>query len=739
MITQWRIIEDETEERSYDLIRQRAFVGVQDLYSIRAADKAKAVPYLKIVQVKRDTNEVERVISDSFFTVPRFGTSMNKQFGERPNMSLNSVTVKSVNPGGWILYREVDIDMVVHNPAALKNIDQEPLGAILKPGATFIMTYGWKGGTNPVLGPGRNILIPDDPGAVDTQTTQTLYPARRLIRFTITHYNFKIGADGNIQFHIHGIEDAELFIRSANIFNQSKNDFPKPPTDLKLASEYLKKQISAYFLQKWDGKTYKIIEEWVQQEQVPGDPNSKKPQKVEFVKFRDVLDILFFQPLLQCVSNLGYTDPLFLTGLFNDNSPQTASAWGQHDTKGKPIGEFLVLWSEVKSIIDHVIQTRGEITVYALLKGLMRLMSAYSTYNGDQASSLSYSVPEIQLFTEFNPDNKKCWVFVVDRKRYLTKLTDNTLNEHNIYDVKKTLNKARFLNDKRISELQLYRRDSFFKDVNFEVIADEQMKSIFVQRALNKSREQITTGNQSAVQTNQGTRAPLLLYRSAIKGSITMIGNFVYDLLGLTWITFGIPQLDGIFYVLQRTDRISKDMFETTVEFQAEGSDPLGVVNTANTRALPDEPTKPTREQSSVAEDKVREMILAQRLLELNKLPPFGPDVPPDMASGTLGSNTGPDLSQTSTPAVSDKYKQIAADGNALGFTATATTGGHHNIGSLHGQGKAVDFSVKGKTSAQVDQFIAEMRSRGYNVNDERQRPAGQAVWSGPHVHVSSA
>lgn len=85
---------------------------------------------------------------------------------------------------------------------------------------------------------------------------------------------------------------------------------------------------------------------------------------------------------------------------------------------------------------------------------------------------------------------------------------------------------------------------------------------------------------------------------------------------------------------------------------------------------------------------------------------------------------------------VSERWRQIVRDGNARGFRATSTTGGRHNRGSLHGQGRAVDFSVRHRTSAEVDRFIREMRGRGYNVRDERTRPRNQRVWTGPHIHV---
>lgn len=65
---------------------------------------------------------------------------------------------------------------------------------------------------------------------------------------------------------------------------------------------------------------------------------------------------------------------------------------------------------------------------------------------------------------------------------------------------------------------------------------------------------------------------------------------------------------------------------------------------------------------------------------------------------------------------------------------------GGHNKGSMHYQGSEDDpgaIDVDHRTIKDVDKFIAEAQARGYNVRDERVKPKGQAVWGGPHIHLS--
>lgn len=82
-------------------------------------------------------------------------------------------------------------------------------------------------------------------------------------------------------------------------------------------------------------------------------------------------------------------------------------------------------------------------------------------------------------------------------------------------------------------------------------------------------------------------------------------------------------------------------------------------------------------------------------------------------------------------------YKGMVRLAQKHGFTVTSTTGGKHNKGSLHGQGRAIDVRTRDKSPKQIKDFIAAARAAGYNVKDERVRPKGQKVWSGPHLHIS--
>ncbi len=72
-----------------------------------------------------------------------------------------------------------------------------------------------------------------------------------------------------------------------------------------------------------------------------------------------------------------------------------------------------------------------------------------------------------------------------------------------------------------------------------------------------------------------------------------------------------------------------------------------------------------------------------------------------------------------------------------LGGRITSTTGGQHNPGSKHYSGNAVDVGMGRESPEQQAQILAALQANpALRVRDERTRPPGQKVWSGPHLHV---
>ena len=623
---EWHVLGTDGLTASDDTIRRITIDGVAQLKQISAADKAKAVPYVKIWRVIRGTNEAAGPeITTQFWDVPKFGTSMNDRFGERPAMSLESVTIKNVNPRGFILYREVDIQIKVHRPDQVfnnLNDNSMALASLMTPGNVHMLTYGWQGGTNSMLSTGIPVyhkdgeLHPDEKamrerakasGVPDTVPSKYTAPAKASVRFTVVTYDFSISADSQIDITIKGFEDGELNVREAALFDQ--RGMPKP--DVKAFQDLKDDKKKAQAIQGHLKSMVAVLTNKLNDPSVAIEKDVKTDKgvviKEKFIAMKDVMRILFSDPLSKAMTNLGYRHIHFYTGLFNKNAPVTVSSYLGQDLQRDPdlpspllsketmpIGKFMFKLSDITKILNDVITTKGQITVYNIIGKLFAIIQNVNLYQKNKKSQIPGSVPEMHLVPIYNPDAAGyVQIWVVDRKRYLTSL-DPDLNE---FTVDSDANKSKYRNGTEVQSkvegmgvpfISMYDANSFLAGAKFNVVADEMMKSIFIRRNMELNRGQITGENQSTIVTSDGEMDSALLFRSAIKGDLTMIGNFAFNIMGLMWIHFGIRAWDGFFYVMSKTDKIDKTGFTTSITVQAEGSNPAG----ASTKTKPVETTQ---------------------------------------------------------------------------------------------------------------------------------------------------
>lgn len=605
----WFSIEADTE-KTYDVFRMIPKIGTQALYAINAADKARAVPFAKIEMVKSASNKKLGVVSSIFTAPPSFGSPV--QFSERPVSSIESVTVKKVNPGGYILYREIDIDIVIHRPNALADASNRPsILDLLQPGNIFLLEYGWRGGKNPVLGPGvyreerEDEYNPEELAELNEwrksvsetenwnssrpagtpareiparpQFFGTVFTATDMVRFAVTNYNLSMEADGQVKVHIKAIEDGELQIRNTTIFDQEvlSGEVKGVPDFMKVASspDELYKKITDT-LAKLLREASESVSVTVKRNKDDRSPSTTAPMKM--IRLKRVLDILFADPIVSGVKSLGYSDVHLYTGVFGAHTSDVNDSMGSRSYANEPIGDFLLKLSDVEGILNKVTSTKGQITVYNLLQHIFRLIMDPGIWDMAQRD---VTMPELALYTLYSPHSGKARLQIVDRKRYLSVLKSSQgMTYNNVAEVKGKIKLSTFLNDNPfIPKFNLYHQGSFFQSANFDFVNDELMKSIFMNRSIQKSREQIAGGVPSAAEVNNGMSQNLLLYRSAIKGTATVIGNFAFHLMGMVWFEFGIPQLDGLFYILSKVDKVDASGFTSTLTFQAEGSNPLGV------------------------------------------------------------------------------------------------------------------------------------------------------------------
>lgn len=108
--------------------------------------------------------------------------------------------------------------------------------------------------------------------------------------------------------------------------------------------------------------------------------------------------------------------------------------------------------------------------------------------------------------------------------------------------------------------------------------------------------------------------------------------------------------------------------------------------------------------------------------------------IPADMGAASAGSDPAQQMFGDSQ---GDLSSYVGGLISPLGGRITSTTGGQHNPGSKHYSGGAIDIGMGRESPERQAQILAALQSDpSLLVRDERTRPAGQEVWSGPHLHV---
>lgn len=548
-------------EGRFDPQRNIAREGVADLYRITATEKARAVPYVKIWQVARDSNQpIGKSAVSTFFREPaQFGKSLgNVRYGERPDVSLESVNVKVSNPTGFILFREITLSVVVHRPDALFTAGSERsriISALVTPGSVFVLSYGWQGGSGAILATGHNLgetiyyTDPNDPREkLKRQDSTLMFPARQSIRFSVTHYTFTIRPDGQIQLNIHGYEDGELQVRTA-VF-------------LDVPGDTVEKRIESLMV--------RLNETAKQEQNQEGD---------SFITLKGLLDVLVLKPLVSSLHNLSYKSIDLNLGVMNGKLPVTNELYGGQDHHDQSLASFKFPLKEVKRIIDTIMPNQ-QITIMNVIRAFMSQLMTPDIYVNN-AAGLSVSLPNVQLKATYDVERGKASIWIIDLKRYLTRMNGGKFDEHDFHKQKAEIRKKnidQFLRSNSLPLVTLGRGDSFIQDARFEVVIDENMKSAYIARQLKLDRQEFAGGKIPDKLSQDAIDTQWLIYRSSIHGDITMLGNFVFDTFRAMWIDFGIPVWDGLFDVLEKTDRITASEFMTTIKVIAEGSNPVGTL-----------------------------------------------------------------------------------------------------------------------------------------------------------------
>ncbi len=547
--------------------------GMVDLLeSVTPADKAMAVPFLRIWQVdantgqpvhqkQGDTSQPIAPLNLQFSAPPSFGSSLG-QFRERPPVSLERVAIKTAAPRGMITWQQIDMSFMVHRPDVIfgdPDPDVDNWSSIITPGAVHAMEYGWSASPGGV----RNGILNGE-GYSDLETKPpTVIPGRKIVRFVVTNYTFRILPDNQVSVQVTAYEEGEFNLRRAVLGAHMvrTEEAPEKNAVAKRTPEDLYSETGRKIVGALQAKIKKLS----------GGKVAKNDTLITFKRFADEI----LAPTIETALNeIGFSDVKLLMGDFNTRVGKPSKKYRLMESGGSSfIGDFEIPLKEIEKIFNTQMKAGGQITLYNFVSQFLGVFRSPDTWDRKNVDKNKLScIPDVRVRTTMNPAKRAAVFMIVDVNREFTKFTDGERKPElarTREDVKKVLR------DKGVPVISLLKGNSYIQDASFEVQSDDQIKSIFMRRALDPIRAGVVdSGAKQKVAALVDPRE--VLYSSAITGDVTMLGSFAFDLFGLIWLDFGIPRWDGPFVIKEREDVVDRQGFTVKISLTAEGSDPLG-------------------------------------------------------------------------------------------------------------------------------------------------------------------
>lgn len=572
------------------------------LNGITAVDKAQSQPYVKIWRVKTDGSPVNADKNDASrpanpitlltVTPPSFGKSVGR-YPERPAVSFGKVVVKhNFSLGGPIMYRELTFNFTVHRPEDVfdeANQDYLEWSSIILPGTMYAIRYGWTGTSKNDLMNGNGLADKDN--QVEGQKT---------LLFAVVRYSFSIETDGSIAFTIFGIENSDNILNHITFGDIDTFDFPDPTgsENVSMYASNTSLNIKQYEGPDINGQTGEQSETVLEKAQRQFDKleHITVPKHGTVVKFQDILDNIFSPLFDKALKSIGYSSAKFYIGLFNDKLGAAKEEFGG-DLSGKCIGDFQIPTAVFKKTLGEMRKLGRQLNVYSFFSQIISYICSQTCWtnsvtasekkmidqraNGDKKKAAleeakiladRHHPPELRFrTTSVIKDGKHViYIYLIDMKREHVKVDfrdrlDPSTTRSSIIEK---------LDKYNIPLISFKHGLSYIESNQFSVEQDSNVQAILISRAVDPSRYEVAKKTHTAMA--MGSIDPRkLIYSSAIKGKVNMLGNFAFETWQMVWLEFGVKRWDGTFYAFEREDTVEPTGFFTSISFRSTGDDPL--------------------------------------------------------------------------------------------------------------------------------------------------------------------
>lgn len=534
---------------------------IELLESISSADLALSVPFVRITEIDPVTRAPipgRRPIMFDLIEPPQFGASVGAGLIERPLVSLQSVSISTQQNYGFSFFSNVEIAFTIHRPAAVFSSDVgTSWRSLLREGTSHVLEYGW-------IGSSKNQLFNGE--GFNDISSGLVVPSIKFMLINVVKYKFSIAANGEMNFIVEAIENSELGLRNAKLGDV----ITRQQASVRQQSEAGKTPMTDLPDQERDREITKALAA-----ALDSIPKEKIQGYGEFYRFGDIADRLLAPLIEKAASMMGYAGTNLYIGNFNKAAGFTSDAYGAIDVADRSIAEFLVPVKQLKNELGNKYRTGKTVTFFNFISFVVNMMNGNPWRTPSPDKLRVPPVVNIKTFTQTERDGKLSFNMVIldqhegshpfDRQDVLA-LSDQSRE--------KVLQRVR---DKYVPIVQYGHAFSFIKDSTFNVIIDELMRSIFIERTFEERKARVERVSKPDPDGRKGQSKPEeFVPLSTIEGEIEMLGNFVFENFATIWIDFfGIGQMSGTFNVRNRRDSLAPGIFTTTISVISDGADPL--------------------------------------------------------------------------------------------------------------------------------------------------------------------
>ncbi len=550
-------------EGDYRPFVRASIAALEQLEAATAPEIALAVPYVNITQV--DPFTAERVgdnIMKELLASPRYTDPMGAFFAERPLVSFTRLEVKTEQQYGYAFNNIISLEFTVHKPDVVFS-SEEYVGwrELLVEGAAFLLEYGW------VSNPGalKNDLL-NGIGFYD-RDSGFVVQSRTSMLFCVVRYTVNLQGNGSLLFSMEGRTMGNLGLRQVSLGDELVQTFV---SDTRTVGNPLQgwKQVQNTIDAAGEDSVRKAIQRRVANlDKAKGFSRGRQ----RFVRLGDVLDSLISPVLERMCGKIGYRRADLFLGRFNRRAGRTSDDYGGIELSGKSIGDFPIPVDVLRQTLTNL-QIRGK---------LMRVESfidqILSLTRGQARWSAGSFVPNVfPISREVPEDDGTVFFYAIADAGDGSDVFEGQGDEIPAEAITKQEVFAR-LADRSIPVLELGRATSIIKEFNFDINPEPLQRSIFAERQLQARKSAVQMVEQPDPRGIAGRANPAqIIPLSILQGTISLVGNFVFQLFSYVWIEFyNAYPISGIYNVRSRSDVIEAGNFTTVIELISEGIDPF--------------------------------------------------------------------------------------------------------------------------------------------------------------------